>query len=115
MVKRTTLTLFLLLLCTCKGGLNTGFGNDFPCDFSQPEGARDAVCAPGDVCGVDNLCKKYRYEGPQFDNGGVAPYFDTVVQKHPGPLNRPVTAVTHAVTPNGPLAFVMQGSGRSAT
>src|SRR5439155_12147938 len=93
---------FAVLGAGCKGGLFTDQGNNFPCDFSQPEGARDTVCAPGDVCGVDNLCKKYRYEGPQFDTGASAPVFGSALVKHPGPLDRPVAAVTRGLSPPNP-------------
>lgn len=95
------LLLFSVLAAACKGGLFTDKGNDFPCDFSQPEGVRDAVCAPGDVCGVGNLCRQYRYEGPQFDNGANAPNFGVATLCHPGPLDRPITALTHAKTGEG--------------
>lgn len=83
----------------CPGGLNTGKGNDFPCDFSQPEGVRDQVCSPGDVCGVDNRCRQYRYEGPQFDQGASAPRFEAPVVRHPLLVTEPVLAVTHGITP----------------
>jgi hypothetical protein len=81
----------------CQGGVLTDKGNAFPCDFSQREGVRDQVCAPGDVCGVDNLCRGFHYEGPQFEaqpDGAPLPDFSSVTQLHPGVLNQPVVAVT---------------------
>jgi len=86
----------LAAAAACKGGLHTGKGNDFPCDFSQPEGVRDAVCSPGDVCGVDNLCRQYRYEGPQFELGANAPDFSVAVVRHPLVMKEPATLVTRS-------------------
>ncbi len=97
-MRRATLAALAALLTACPGGLNTGKGNDFPCDFSQPEGVRDQVCSPGDVCGVDNRCRRYRYEGPQFDNGASAPRFDAAAVKHPLLVSEPVLVVTRGVT-----------------
>ncbi|MBK7857386.1 MAG: hypothetical protein IPJ65_01935 [Archangiaceae bacterium] len=102
-------------LCACKGGLYTEKGNDFPCDFSQPEGTRDAVCAPGEVCGVDNLCRQYRYEGPQFDNGATAPHFEDALTRHPGVLDRQVSAIGHRFTSEGPKVVAVLGQGTTAT
>lgn len=84
-----------LLLAACKGGLFTDKGNAFPCDFNLPEGDRDAVCSMGDVCGVDNLCRRFHYEGPQFELGAVEPTFDAGLVLHPGLLNRPISIVTN--------------------
>jgi hypothetical protein len=100
-----------LMVSACKGGLYTDKGNDFPCDFSQPEGQRDAVCSPGEVCGVDNLCRQYRYEGPQFDNGATAPHFDEPLFKHPGVLDHQVSAVTRRFFGNQVKMLVVMGTG----
>lgn len=65
-------------------GLLTAPGNDFPCDFSRPPGARDAVCSPGDVCGAQNRCQRFRYEGPQFEGKPTFPFFsDAGAELHP--------------------------------
>ncbi len=70
-----------LVACT---GLLTEPGNDFPCDFSKPPGTRDSVCSAGDVCGVDNRCRRFRYEGPQFEGPPTFPDFsDGGVRLHP--------------------------------
>jgi hypothetical protein len=58
-------------------------GNDFPCDFSKPPGERDGACSPGDVCGVDNRCQRYVYEGPQFEGLPTFPDFDAGASLHP--------------------------------
>lgn len=101
----------MFALLACKGGLHTEQGNDFPCDFSQPERVRDAVCAPGDVCGVDNLCRRYRYEGPQFDNGASAPRFELAKLKHPLQLSQPIELVTHSVSSDGNRLLAVTGRG----
>ncbi|MDP3501137.1 MAG: hypothetical protein Q8S33_12410 [Myxococcales bacterium] len=66
--------LVVAVVAACSG-LLTEPGNDFPCDFSKPPGARDAVCSAGDVCGVDNRCQRFRYEGPQFEGLPTFPDF----------------------------------------
>jgi hypothetical protein len=100
----TRLGLALALLATgalwlaCQGGVLVKAGNNFPCDFSQPQGTRDGACAPGEVCGVDDLCRAFHYEGPQFEaqpNGAPIPDFGTALQLHPGTLDQPVLALTH--------------------
>lgn len=68
-----------LALAAACSGLLTEPGNDFPCDFSQPPGARDAVCSAGDVCGVENRCQRFRYEGPQFEGLPTFPDFSATV------------------------------------
>ncbi|MCU0697095.1 MAG: hypothetical protein MUC96_11235 [Myxococcaceae bacterium] len=70
--------LLLFVLCGCPAVLVEP-GNDFPCDFSKPPGERDAVCSPGDVCGVDNRCQRYQYEGPQFEGLPTFPVFTAEV------------------------------------
>lgn len=59
--------------------LLTAPGNDFPCDFSKPIGERDAVCSAGDVCGVNNRCQRFQYEGPQFEGLPTFPEFSEKV------------------------------------
>lgn len=77
----------------CTGGLQVEKGNAYPCDFTQPEGVRDAVCSPGDVCGVDNRCRQYQFEGPQFEGDPRLPTFSTADALHPGLSRSPVVAV----------------------
>ncbi|MBL8923016.1 MAG: hypothetical protein JNJ54_29475 [Myxococcaceae bacterium] len=75
-------------------GLLTAPGNDFPCDFSKPPGARDAVCSPGDVCGVQNRCQRFKYEGPQFEGKPTFPFFsDAGAQLHPMVIKSRIEAV----------------------
>ena len=58
----------LLVAAACTG-LYLEQGNAYPCDFSDGPGVRDAVCQPGDVCGSNDVCRKYIYEGPRFEAG----------------------------------------------
>lgn len=75
-------------------GLLTDAGNDFPCDFSKPPGERDAVCSPGDVCGVQNRCQRFRYEGPQFEGKPTFPFFsDGGARLHPLVITGPIDFV----------------------
>lgn len=60
-------------------GVLTAPGNDFPCDFSKPIGERDGVCSAGDVCGVNNRCQRFQYEGPQFEGLPTFPDFSEKV------------------------------------
>jgi hypothetical protein len=84
------------LFAACSGVL-TAPGNDFPCDFSKPPGERDAVCSPGDVCGVQNRCQRFRYEGPQFEGKPTFPFFtDAGARLHPGAISGPVDFVVRA-------------------
>jgi hypothetical protein len=72
-------------------------GNAFPCDFSKPPQVRDAVCSPGDVCGVDNRCQRYVYEGPQFEGLPTFPDFaDAGTQLHPALLRGPIDVIARA-------------------
>lgn len=75
---KRTLTLLGLTLVACPGVL-TAPGNDFPCDFSKPIGERDAVCSAGDVCGVNDRCQRFQYEGPQFEGLPTFPDFSEKV------------------------------------
>lgn len=88
-------------------------GNAFPCDFNAGLGVRDAVCVEGDVCGTDNLCHPYFYEGPRFEGPAKLPQFapgefETI---HPRALNRPVTAL--ARSPFGSPVLVRLDDGRT--
>lgn len=84
----------------CEGVLHRR-GNAFPCDFTQPVAVRDAVCAPGDVCGVDDRCRRYVYEGPSFEGASTLPRFDADAGAgrvlHPGPLGRGVRLLANDV------------------
>jgi hypothetical protein len=92
--------LLLLALCGCPAVLVEP-GNDFPCDFSKPPGARDAVCSPGDVCGVNNRCQRYQYEGPQFEGLPTFPQFTPEVGAgtvlHPRAITGPIDTVAKYV------------------
>lgn len=74
-------------------GLFVDKGNDYPCDFRAPEAERDKVCAPSEVCGVDNLCRPFHYEGPQFEGKAPLPRLDAGARLHPGQLEGDVKAV----------------------
>ncbi len=100
-MRSRAVALSLVAVVGCTGGLYENQGNDFPCDFTQPPGVRDLACAPGEVCGVDNLCRAFRYEGPQFEfepyrpHGAPLPDFDGgVTLLHPGLLNQPILEIT---------------------
>lgn len=90
-------------------GLLVAPGNDFPCDFSLPPGSRDAVCSAGDVCGVDNRCRRFRYEGPQFEGKPTFPSFaDGGAVLHPTLITGAVQFITRTprtsvAGPMGPL------------
>ncbi len=82
-LRLVVVALVVAVVAACSG-LLTAPGNDFPCDFSKPPGARDAVCSAGDVCGVDNRCQRFRYEGPQFEGLPTFPDFsDGGLRLHP--------------------------------
>ncbi len=96
---RRVLLLVVLGLLGCPAVLVEP-GNDFPCDFSKPPGERDAVCSPGDVCGVTNRCQRYVYEGPQFEGLPTFPDFSAEVGAgtvlHPRIVKGPIDAVVAA-------------------
>ncbi|MBM4780645.1 MAG: hypothetical protein GQE15_23350 [Archangiaceae bacterium] len=75
---KRALLLVGLTFFACPGVLTTP-GNDFPCDFSKPIGERDGVCSAGDVCGVNNRCQRFQYEGPQFEGLPTFPDFSEKV------------------------------------
>ena len=64
----------VLGLAACKGLLIEN-GNNYPCDFSQGPGKRDEVCQAGDICGANNLCQKFIYEGPRFEGPATLPSY----------------------------------------
>ena len=102
-MKRAQLV-FCLTLLACPGVL-TAPGNDFPCDFSKPIGDRDAVCSAGDVCGVNNRCQRFQYEGPQFEGLPTFPEFSEKVD---------AGAVLHPQV-TGTVDMVAKVQGRQAT
>lgn len=94
-----------LLFAACTG-IFFDHGNAFPCDFNAGLGVRDAVCVAGDVCGTDNLCHPFFYEGPRFEGNAKLPAFanDEFVTLHPLTLDRPITFLARATTSTaGPL------------
>jgi len=86
-------------------------GNAFPCDFSKGPGARDAVCVSGDVCGTDNLCHPFIYEGPRFEGPATIPTFEDseFVPLHPVTLDQPITQVVRKTEKEG--AYVQVATG----
>jgi hypothetical protein len=96
-MRRALWLLPLLVVGACKG-LFLDAGNAYPCDFSQGPGTRDAVCIPGDVCGSNNVCQKYIYEGPRFEGQATFPHYGPDSGEgavlHPLVLNSEVSFVT---------------------
>ena len=92
------------LACT---GLYLEHGNAYPCDFSDGPGVRDEVCQPGDVCGSDDVCRRYIYEGPRFEAGvglTVPEYGPGTAQGkvlHPLFLNTRVQQIARDITKGG--------------
>lgn len=111
----------LLLLCLVSGcgQLFTAQGNDFPCDYTQAPEVRDAVCAPGEVCGPDDRCRRFQYEGPQFEGKAVLPDSRAAKRVHPIALVEPVHHVlAQERTPllstrTGGPAVAISASGRA--
>jgi hypothetical protein len=91
-VTRLLGALLVLGAAACTG-LFVDKGNNYPCDFREPEDARDQACAPGEVCGVDNVCRPFHYEGPQFEGRARLPRLDAGTRLHPGQLDSDVKAV----------------------
>ncbi|MBL8916773.1 MAG: hypothetical protein JNM17_39085 [Archangium sp.] len=94
-----------LLFAACTG-IFFDKGNAFPCDFNAGLGVRDAVCVAGDVCGTDNVCHPYFYEGPRFEGNAKLPVFasEEFATLHPLTLDRPITFLARAATSTpGPL------------
>ena len=95
-----------LTFFACPGVL-TAPGNDFPCDFSKPVGQRDAVCSAGDVCGVNNRCQRFQYEGPQFEGLPTFPDFSEKVDAGASLHPRITGKVDFVAKVQGRLATVM--------
>lgn len=93
---RARLFVLGLFAASCTG-LHLDQGNAFPCDFSLGPGVRDQACVAGDVCGVDNLCRAYLYEGPRFEGKPTVPTFGAGTSEgvvlHPLLLDKPVREV----------------------
>lgn len=99
---RRPLVFGVLVLAAACGGVLYEQGNAFPCDFSQPPGVRDAPCAAGDVCGVDNRCRAYLYEGPRFEGPATVPDFSRGGEVlHPLVLQEPITFLAREQAPLG--------------
>ena len=86
----------VVAVVACKGLLLDN-GNAYPCDFAEGPGVRDAVCIAGDVCGTNNVCQKYLYEGPRFE--GQATFAQYGRDSGEG-------AVLHPLVLNGEVSFV---------
>lgn len=103
----------LLAAVACRG-LFLEAGNAYPCDFSEPPGVRDAVCQPGDVCGTNDVCQKYIYEGPRFEGPASVPVYGPNSGQgavlHPLLLKDPVTFVTRDLPFEGPLRSAFAGT-----
>lgn len=105
----------LLLSGAACTGLFLENPNTYPCDFAAGPGVRDEVCHPGDICGTDNLCKPFIYEGPRFEGPATLPEYGPDSGEgellHPLVLNGGVSQVT-ANLPVGrvPVAYLRQGS-----
>lgn len=63
-----------LMVAGCTG-LYLDNGNAYPCNFSDGPGIRDSVCMAGDICGTNNVCQKYIYEGPRFEGRATVPVY----------------------------------------
>ncbi|MFZ5441135.1 MAG: hypothetical protein ACOZQL_14090 [Myxococcota bacterium] len=78
-------------------GLHLDNPNAWPCDYAAGPGARDAACHAGDVCGLDNLCHPYLYEGPRFEGTATVPSYGPGSHQgellHPLVLDEPLVAV----------------------
>jgi hypothetical protein len=105
-MRRPLVVLAALALLFACGRVLFATPNDFPCDFSQGPGVRDQACVPGDVCGVNNLCQRYLYEGPRFEGKPSLPTFESATQLHPLQLSDPVLSVSRNRTPLGELSNV---------
>lgn len=102
------LALGLAAACT---GLLVDKGNAYPCDFSEPEGERDRACPPGFVCGVNDLCHRFQYEGPQFEGVPPSPVLDGGALVFPRLLRGPVTAVLPDALGDRHLAALVAQNG----
>lgn len=107
-MRRALFGVMTAALAGCEG-LYLDKGNAYPCDFSLGPGVRDEACFPGDVCGVDNLCRKYIYEGPRFEGTPQLPIYgpgtNAAATLHPLVMDKPITSVV-ADLPPGRTGFV---------
>jgi hypothetical protein len=83
----------VVLAAACNGGLDTQYGNPYPCDFAQAPGVRDQGCPSGWVCGPSNLCELYFDEGLPTDPVPTVPVFDQAQQSFPALMNLPIVNV----------------------
>ena len=112
---RRALCLLLLLTSAACTGLYLENPNTYPCDFAAGPGVRDEVGHPGDICGTDNVCKPYIYEGPRFEGKATLPEYGPESGEgellHPLVLNGVVSQVTADLpVTRGPVAYLQQGS-----
>lgn len=97
-------------------GLFLENGNSYPCDFSLGPNARDKACQAGDVCGTNNVCQPFIYEGPRFEGPATVPEYGPASGEgallHPLVLRSEAREVS-AVPPlaRGPIAFFRTGEG----
>ncbi len=109
-----TLSLAALLAATACTGLYLENPNAYPCEFAAGPGVRDEVCHPGDICGTDDLCKPFIYEGPRFEGKATLPEYGPQSGEgallHPLVLNGEITQVTAGLPiARGPVAYLRQG------
>lgn len=64
----------------CQGGVHSEAGNAFPCDFGALPAERDAACAAGWVCGVDDRCRPFVRDEIYFGE------YDALTEVPPLPL-----------------------------
>lgn len=101
------------LACT---GLFLENGNAYPCDFSLGPGVRDEACQPGDVCGTNDVCQPFIYEGPRFEGQATVPEYGPSSGEgavlHPLVLKSAAREVS-GVLPlaRGPIAFLSTAEG----
>jgi hypothetical protein len=92
-MSRVLLILPALAAASCTG-LYLDKGNAYPCDFSAGPGVRDEVCQPGDICGTNNVCQTFIYEGPRFEGKATLPEYGPASGEgevlHPLVLQKPV-------------------------
>lgn len=110
------LTLIPLLATAACTGLYLENPNAYPCDFAAGPGVRDERCHPGDICGTDDVCKPFIYEGPRFEGKATLPEYGPDSGEgellHPLVLNAEVNQVTAELPiTRGPVAYLRQGSG----
>lgn len=109
---------WLLPLCTAAActGLYLENGNAWPCDFSKAPGVRDEVCQAGDICGTNNRCQPFIYEGPRFEGPATVPEYGPAsgegAVQHPLVLKNALTEVTADLPlDRGLTGYARQGAG----